>query len=603
MKKIIYTIGFLMFATALIKPIIALGAGQSYGEDIPWTTSNLFSKLFPEGMQTSMFESFGTKSEEDAGQDLYLKILKKNIVDPEQQAVKNLAGRYGIPPNDLEFIRAGSYQPILAKRPTMSQEDLIKKVTEIQGKFDEEYSRLQLQADLDAATSPSEVFANDDLNDSGFDLINDLRMIEDLLFLKTDPIDIGKAYDQSKDTGSGSESGPTPPPPGQTQATPAEPLPQTPQVTGTQQTQQQSTLETGQQEQCPPGMEPVPETTAGQQQLASQGIGQNSCAADSELAKALAEAEKKLASTGQKKPVCQPAGTGTSGAGGAGGAAGEGEGTGTGTQAITAAGVDFMPELPAPETPPVQPASGGTWQKDQECTDIFCIKINKYYETPKSKYNDPDTCIACHMEKIYDQLKTTMSHSVSPNKIPGNMIETPKCKNGLSASLGAVSMNVNVQFMPIQTPLNDDLILDSDLQNDYQYFCQVTAFFPAELCKRLTAPAQEIRYEDPPILQEQVAKRVMATASDTDTFTMVTEKTDQGVTNAQVQQEEAIAEMEAERSSNPNVVFYKTLVKEVDQMNMYFLNYYEILKSLHDEVPGYPKFRACYEFKNKKTCS
>jgi len=66
----------------------------------------------------------------------------------------------------------------------MSQEDLINKMTEMRQKVDEQQQILAFKADIEQATTPSEIFANGDVKDSGFDLINDLEIIEKLLFLK-----------------------------------------------------------------------------------------------------------------------------------------------------------------------------------------------------------------------------------------------------------------------------------------------------------------------------------------------------------------------------------------------------------------------------------
>jgi len=109
-------------------------------------------------------------------------------------------------------------------------------------------------------------------------------------------------------------------------------------------------------------------------------------------------------------------------------------------------GVDPFPEIAVPAAPPVEAAPADNWKKDRVCWGKFCLTINYVYETPTSKYMDADNCIACHIEKINEQLKKTISHSLSPNKIPGNLIETPKCKNGLSASLSSLSANLNIQL-------------------------------------------------------------------------------------------------------------------------------------------------------------
>jgi len=48
MKKILYIIGFLMMATAVVRPFVVLGAdpAQYSGDYNPYTTTNLFARLY-----------------------------------------------------------------------------------------------------------------------------------------------------------------------------------------------------------------------------------------------------------------------------------------------------------------------------------------------------------------------------------------------------------------------------------------------------------------------------------------------------------------------------------------------------------------------------
>lgn len=610
MKKILITIGFLMMITAVIRPLIALGEDPQPFSDAydPYSTTSIFSRLLPDTMSDNWFDSFGTtpskdpkKDVEKIGKDLYLKVLKKTIVNPDKQAIKNLAGRYGITQNDAEFIRNGSYMPIMNKRDTLSQDQVIRKMNEMRRRFEQEKAVIQLQADVEAATTPSEIFANGDLSDSGFDLINDLEIIEKLLFLKTDPIDIGKAYNKSEPAGS--EGLPEPPAgtePEKQGAQPNQPTQQIggeniivqPQATGTQQAQ----------EQCPEGYE----------QMSPQEISEIStqeCAEKTDLALALEKFEKGQESQNsgngqQSQIVCKkkPEGGGTQQTESGdknkeGGDGSEGLIT-TNTTVID----DVLPEIPQPERPPVQAAPADNWKKDRVCFKSFCLFIKYYYETPTSKYNDPDNCIACHVEKINDNLKKVLTHSISPNKVPGNMIETPKCKNGLSASLSSVSMNVSVQFMPVKTPLNDDLIFGSDLQDDWKYFCNAVAFFPSSVCK--TEPDKaKIAVEDPPSLDEQTAKRLINNASESASWDQIATALDQAMHSNNLQQQEMTGQLEAERESSPSITMFRAMFKEIQQMNFYFYNFQKILQSLHTKVDGIPGKQACTEFKNKKTCN
>lgn len=614
MKKLLYTIGILMMMTAIIKPIMALGAdNQEYSDSETYSTSAMFARILPQGMSSNLFESFGTTggtketsnddlSETDAekvGKDLYLKVLKKTILDPEQQAVKNTAGKYGISQNDMEFVRSGVLSPLLNKRPTLEQDQAIRKVTEMRQRFDEEQKKLSQRAELEMATTPTEIFANGDLSDSGFDLIVDLQIIEKLLFMKSNPIDIGKAYNKEKSSGGGGET----PPAGQEQTpktTPETPQAQpTPAVTpggGAQQTTPPGQVT---EEQCPPGYEEPAPT-----QVVTSALQPN-CTDPENLQKTIESFEKQ---NGLVKKTCVPksgteAGTGTGTQQTQGQPADGGAGTVI-ANAIpdTDPNADFMPEIVIPPAEPVQPAEAGNWKKERVCLGKFCLFIKFYYETPTSKFMDSDNCIACHIEKIDDTLKKVLSHSLSPNKVPGNMIETPKCKNGMSASLSAISMNWNVQFMPIKTPINDELILGSSVQNDWKYFCEATAFFPASMCK-IDPPTQEIATQQLPSLEEEVSKRLLSNMPDTvDYNTILTgiDKDMQARTNDSLA---AADKVNAEREVNPSIMMYKSLLAEIDQFNYYFLNINDLVRALHEKVSGITGEQACTNFKNKKNCT
>ncbi len=613
MKKILYTIGLLMMATAVLKPVISIGAeNESYDKDETYSNSAMLARLLPSAMSENMFESFGqtgdsgavdiTENEaEKVGKDLYLRIWKKTIADPENQALKNTAGRFGISQNDMEFIRSGSLGPLVAKGQSLDQDRLIRKATDMRNRFIEEQKRLSLRADIEAATLPSEVFANGDLSDSGFDLISDLEIIEKLLFLKSDPIDIGKAYNKEKS----SEEEQTPPAPGEAVTTPETAPPQgEPQgappvgggAGGTQQTGTQQAA--GTQEECPEGFEEAPVVTSALQP---------NCTDASEVQKVIDAYEK---AKGLQKKNCVPkgaaageAGAGTQQGGGTGetppggGAAGGG---GVSPEAIVTD--DFLPEVAPPETPPVEPAPADNWKKERICLGKFCLFINFYYETPTSAYMDADNCIACHIEKIDDLLKKVLSHSISPNKVPGNLIETPKCKNGASIQLSAISMNWNVQFMPIKTPINDDLILGSSINNDWKYFCDATAFFPASMCK-VDPPTQEIKNQELPSLEGQVSKRLLSNLPETIAYDTVINNMDKDIQAILGSSQEAAQKVEAERSVSPSIMMYKALLAEIDHFYLYFLNINDLIRALHEKVQGITGEQACVNFKNKKTCT
>jgi len=189
-----------MFSSTVISPMIAVGAGEQFpdsDEEVPFSTARIFSKLTEElglNPNADWFDTFGETDPNKVGKDLYLTIYNKTKNQPQRQATKNIANKYGLPQTDLIHITNADYGPIIEKKPGLTQEELTEKVTEIQGELNTERELLELKANIKASTEMSEIFANGDLGDSGFDLIHDLDRIEEILFLKANPIDIGRSY-------------------------------------------------------------------------------------------------------------------------------------------------------------------------------------------------------------------------------------------------------------------------------------------------------------------------------------------------------------------------------------------------------------------------
>jgi hypothetical protein len=258
----------------------------------------------------------------------------------------------------------------------------------------------------------------------------------------------------------------------------------------------------------------------------------------------------------------------------------------------------ILPEISSNEER-VKPASADDWSREKVCVGNYCLFVNVEYDQPTSSFQDPDNCIACHMEKINDTIKDLISHSMNPSKITGNPLEAPKCKNGLALSLSAVSMNINVQFMPIKTPLNDELIFNSDLANDWKYFCDATAFFPAETC--VVGPERPVEVDTPPLTS--VLQRELIYAEEGITHTQLIERIDSALASKLAPPAENAAKLDNDKSINPVIDMYKAVAAEMDQMNLFFVNFRNIFISLHKEVKGMPGTTACVQLKNKETCT
>lgn len=576
-KKILYILGFMMMASAMFTPLLALGEDEQFSKEPPFNTSRMFSKILPDFASDNWFESSGDIDPEDVGKDLYFKVLQSLVVDPSEKAMENTAGRYGLSQTDTSLIMSGNYQPIFDKKPTMTQEQLISTLNKMQSQYNTEFDKLTMQAEIEAQTKPSEIFANGDLDDSGFDLIYDLDRIEELLFLRSSPHFIGAAYNKKSDGGAGGGAG------GGTTPEPVVPVPGgTPLLPGG--------LGSGGGS-GGTGGEPGSGSTSTVESSEHDGLNPSECLEDSDLKNAIDDYDAKNG----------------------GSSANDANGTDDDTEADENAGDEgqsesaidlsdeILPEISKPEKPPTEPAPADDWSRDKICFETFCLDVNVEYKQPNSSFQDQDNCIACHVEKINDTLKSVISHSLTPSKISGNPLEAPKCKSGLSLSLSAVSMNVNVQFMPINTPLNDELIFNSDLAEDWKYFCDATAFFPAEMCEVEPDPAVII--ESPPSLEERVLLRELSMMPEGTTFSTLQTNVNNGQAAVAAPAAANAKEITTERSQNATIALYRALLVELDQMNFYFNNFRDIFRSLHENVPGIPGTAACTVLKNKKTCS
>jgi len=606
-------LGIMMFFSALAQPIIAEGQnsnGEQFSDkDVPYSSANIFSKLTDElGLNPDLDwgESFGY-DESDAdkvGQNMYVVIYKKVLEDPAQKTMKEISGKYGLNEGDMWLVLNGNYTPIIDRKPGLSQEELLEKVLEMQDEYAEMRDLNDLEADIKAGVEPAEFFANGDVGDSGFDVLHDLQLIEEILFLKTSPIDIGKSYKSATDGG--------PVGTGQAPVTSSE-------VTapaGIKTPSPESISGGG-------GTDTISESGSGTGPLETRSgevlFNPNACFIESEYGDALDEFEEnaindstfKDGSAGQEVRSGQvPAG----GAPGAGNIADETE--------------EFLAATPHVITP-VQPAEADSWLKDKYCTEYFCLEINFVKEPAKSAFANADNCIACHVEKTNDVLKEVINHSLVPTKATGNLGESAECHNAMLTAFGSLSMNVYSVGMPIQTPINDDLMYGTDIGDEWDNYCESVAFFfglcggdededkkeeeaeevyeaPPSLVDRSTKQAivqsAEEVYEAPPSLVDRSTKQAIVQSAEEVTQSELITRINEQIVGAQEQQEEEVKKKETTKSISENAVLYDPLKFEVDRMLEYFNNIKDILHSLHEKVDTIPGDQACYKLKNKNEC-
>jgi hypothetical protein len=616
MKKLLYIIGFLMFSTAVVQPIIAYGQEtepfSASDEGIPYSTGRLFSRVTEEaGLDPNedWTQTFGTTDEDEVGKNLYFKVWDKVQNQPIKDATRNISGHYGMTQSELVMILQNDYTTILERKPNITQEEAQEKVAEIQQKYKEEKEILTLQASIRSSVEASEMFANDDLSDSGFDLIHDLRIIEELLFLHTEPVEVGGTWfpefggggggggAQAEEEAAGAEAG------AEAGVTGAGEAAGIPTETGA------GAAATG----AAAGTTAAGAGTAagtGVPGAAEGAINPNSCFDDNQYADAFADFEN---ITGTDPNFIDRAGaTGPTAGVPSMGVPGTGPGglfipIGAGTPsaaAPSAEGADFFPDLTeGQEVPAVQPAEAGDWTKVLPCNDIYCLTINFVMEPMRSRYQDPDNCIACHAEKINDVLQEVINHSLVPTKAPGNLGESAECKKAMADASGNINMNLYAVAMPVRTPINDDLIWGTSLEEEWYNFCSQVAFYPFDECKEPGDSEKPVsQFETKPSFTDNYGQRVLTMAADgTDQETII-EEIERGVQMKADEVQKSGATVALEETNDLTLVARDPLLTEMDQMNYYFENIRDILQSLHTPVADLPGPQACTNLKNKTEC-
>lgn len=634
-------IGFLMFASILFQPKTTEGQGQQFSgkeEDIPFSTARIFSKVIEKtglNPSTDWTRTFGKTDDKDVGKDLYLTIYERTQNAPQKNAFKNVASKYGMTQGDLVLISQNDFTPLIQKKSTLTQNELLRKVQEIKVQIDEERDFQQLEADIRASVEPSEIFANGDLDDSGFDLIHDLQMIEYLLFLKSSPNDIGGAYDPANDNSSNSQSG-----------NGAAGIGGNPGVgvsgsisigagnasfgknislndlkNGSGQTQKKvlrsgntgNSTATGTAQN---GLNGDSAAVVG----AVTGVNPATCVAGGSFDKAFSnfEEQKKInpalkdnSGNAQNNNIPlknipgnngAPAGQSSQENGNQPGSQSTSENTGTSAQALSSTSEDFLPKK---EETIISgnPAKPDEWLLDKPCDDVFCLDVKLSKKPATSAFQDEDNCIACHVEKLNDVLKDVVNHTLVPSKAPGNLGESAKCKKAMSTAFGSVSMNFYAVAMPVQTPKNDDLIYGTNVEDSWERFCEVTAFFPFAECKKPANSAAESEYQIPPSITNTIAQKEMANASDDTTLEEVNRNINVALQGYIANRDQDIAALQLENQSGEKATLYNSLKAELSQMNYYFFLMRDILHSLHEKIDNMPGMQACTEINNKKECT
>jgi len=422
----------------------AFAAANSPTLDPPPTTHAVFSKLLqgvginnPNGEITSG-DVFG-----DTPKNLYVYTYQQIFERPDKDAMLELAGAYGLTLVDAQAVLQGSVAPLMKGKINYTQDKAVADVQKIQKSYSEILRQRQMKYDLQLAVLPTEIFSNGNLDDSGFDLINDLNLIEEVLF-----VDKTKVYLNQQPFGPKSISlkdaiqsianiGST--------GTSSNPAGSSDGATGNP----SSAVSLASNQAKTFTLDDILKSSS------ASGNPLNYCASGSPLNKALdqyAQGEAGSTSTTSSGSTDQSTNSDST------------------AVATSIENIDVSSVTP-PELVQVPVKSQGIFvpPTDSFCNEIggtllytyrtkiggteheiFCLSLEKKIRTYTS-FSPTKTCIQCTIAAMNEDMKKLLSKNITPNKLTGNTYESTKCKSAIQLS-DRLNINIIMVPTPVITP-------------------------------------------------------------------------------------------------------------------------------------------------------
>lgn len=536
--KILIIIGIAAAITMIMgMPVYA----QESDSDLPMSNKKLFSKMLEKiGVQNpdyvfKLSDIFGNE-EKNYGQNLYMAMYQKVLIEPEETSLKYVAQMKGLSMEEAEAVIAGSVEPLIKTHPQISQEDAMRWMYQMQNIYNEKMEIASLQSEMEAEIAPTEIFANNDTSDSGFDLIADLNDIEKILFMEVTVPDVNMAYSSgapSKETAKPEDVFPG--------SEPTYPSPQ-----------QKLSTQTGALKPSIIGPKPFGSLFGEEKKIHDEDCPENptfkNAVDDYNKNNPLAEPPK-LSSGSEIKPE--------EGAGGISGIFDVYE-----TE-------DFNQEI--------KPAESSDWIKNMLCPEdkFYCIEFS-VHSTTYTSYYPSDPCIACHVEKINENLKKVTSYNLMPRKLTGNLMEMAKCKSGFTLS-DLLNINIITVPMPIMTPDAKEAMWGKSITDEITKFVNKYTFF------RIDASDKEDF--------DQAAKMVEAMSSSATTQEGMFREIEKIISENKRNAESRVKKAGTELVSGVQGEFFQNMARQIEQMNVFFETY----KQLIDEIAG-----TCEKIKGKE---
>ncbi len=493
--------GIILFSLTVYFADSNLAFGADEEEETPL---NFFDEMVAYGDFFSWNDVFNPNQK---GYNLYMLMYDKRLEAPKKNALMETAKNFGYTREEIDAILGGSITPILnnpdyGSAGVISQEQAVALAGEIVEEFDILHEILSLEQEINTTIMPGELFANNDLEDSGFDLIHDLTVIEEILFMETEPTTIGGEFDKSL----------------KSPFLPTEP---------SQEQEDFIALESGAavlDAYAPLNIKPDEDfeesgkasITVGENEVEIEILEDDICpeeegseeeALNNFEKKKEEEKEKEIKEAGEilegeaapkggfgqaekdqqggYKPdgTLEPApkgqwgstwcpGMAPSGASGSGSTFGSGDFHSLGAFNRLAILNPILNQSAGAYT---------SYSSDNLSAHIaVCFEV-KAIKGTLSTFQPGSSCVICEVDKILESMDKTLSHSLIPNKVTGNLLESAKCKDAYTT---AIDLNFIAIAAPVPTPPNDDIIFGKNIFDEWnKYVDRYQPFFLEEEIK------------------------------------------------------------------------------------------------------------------------
>ncbi len=414
----------------------------------------------------NMFEWSDIFSPSKQGQNLYDLVYGKLLNSPTEEATKNIMQKYGMTIGEAEAIRKGTITALVNNPNTidrhMTQQQIYNEYYAIQKDFNDFYELLKLKEELEVATKPSELFSNGDIMDSGFDLLRDLEIIEEILFLGTEPVTVSGSFSGSIDSpileniyNLWTENSDT-----NTNSETLNSTGETSDLINRNETVDVNEQSPIQNENICIDESNLSETLNNYEEIVVENL-------ENESAANFDGNQYDLIKDGEIQPApadkwgsswCSQLLPATSSANGYGYLA----------ESNGFSSLSDIKDSVLNETLGGQ-AGFAAGNEDFKVALSVCLTtefIKKTYVT----YLPGESCVLCEIERINEFLNETVSHSLIPNKVSGSYMAPTKCTEAYQAPL--IDMQVITIPAPISTPANYDLISETNIFEEWNSFVE-----------------------------------------------------------------------------------------------------------------------------------